>query len=90
MSIQRSADGRFSPTFDRLVIEACNSDEMPPDSATFDSCGVDSLQILSLIMSLEDELAVPWPIESLTSVGSYSTIGQLRAVARAIFYASAH
>jgi len=89
MSIQRHAEGRFSPTFDRLVMEACKVDAVPPDSATFDACGVDSLQILSLIMSLEDDLAVPWPIESLTSVGSYSTVGQLRAVAQAIFYASA-
>ena len=40
-------------------------------------------------MTIEDELAVLWPLEDLTSMGSVVTVGSLREKARRIYLGGA-
>jgi len=85
MASPESRDALFNRAFDRLVMAALEAPNVPPDEEELAEAGLDSLGLLSLVMSIEDEFGVPWPIENLTSIGRLATVGLLRKTAREIY-----
>lgn len=85
MASPEPGDALFDRAFDRLLMAALQEPDVPPDEAELAETGLDSLGLLSLVMSIEDELGVPWPIENLTSIGRLATVGLLRKTARSIY-----
>ncbi len=66
---------------DRVLANSLRRDEPIADDLALADLGVDSLGMLSVLMSLEDEFGVLMPVELLSETGCMRTVGDLRAIA---------
>lgn len=74
----------FDQTFDQVVAEAVSPelhDQINDDLDLF-TVGVDSLGLIRLIMRLEDELGIFWPVEQLAEHEKFMRVGELRRACR--------
>lgn len=74
----------FDGVFDRIVAQTLG--ESAPDSIGDEidllSAGVTSLELIKLIMRLEDELGILWPVEQLAEYEKFARVGELRLACR--------
>lgn len=66
--------------FDRIIKEAVPFELQDQVSDELDllTVGIDSFKLIKLIMQLEDELGIFWPVEQLAEHDKYTVVGRLR------------
>lgn len=72
--------GNFDEVFDRVVAETLGPHFCMAitDGLNLGAAGVESLQIIKLIMQLEDELGIFMPMEQLAEYDKFVVVGDLR------------
>lgn len=78
-------DRKFDATFDLVVAAALGTEEAPGDEVNLIEAGLDSLDMVRLMVDLEDEFGGMWPLERLSDHDDLLVVGRLREAARENF-----
>jgi len=77
-----SQDDAFTELFDRAVKAVLRTTTVPPDDMSLDDAGLESFNLLNLMMILEDEIGILLPLEQIMISDRVHCIGDLRAACR--------
>ncbi|MEV5953176.1 phosphopantetheine-binding protein [Streptomyces sp. NPDC051987] len=70
--------GRFEQAFRSVVEAALPAACLPDEGMTLADAGLDSYQMLSLLMDLEGEFGSLWPVEKMVTLTNLTSVGDLR------------
>lgn len=76
--------GEFDPAFDRALLASLGPKGGPhvTDATDLAELGVDSMEMIKLIMDLEDALGFFWPVDHMAEHERFTVVGVLRRACR--------